>query len=258
VAAGDGADLVGDEALLLARAAPTLLARDRAGGARAIEQPIDRAAASGAAAADVIVMDDGLQNPQLAKDLSIAVVDGTRGLGNGRVMPAGPLRAPLAFQLGLIDAIVVNAPGASDAGNAVADGLAERFGGPVLCCTTIVAGDASWLHGQRVIAWAGIGAPQRFFALLKRLGAEPAETIAFRDHQRLAEADARRLLALARERGAALVSTAKDLARLQGGAGALAELAAASRVLPIELRFSEPDAVRLGALLDRAISAKRA
>jgi tetraacyldisaccharide 4'-kinase len=258
VAPGDGADLVGDEALLLARAAPTLLARDRASGARAIETAIEQASASDAAAADVIVMDDGLQNPQLEKDLRIAVVDGTRGLGNGRVMPAGPLRAPLAFQLGLVDAIVVNAPGAPDERSDVTDGLAQRFGGPVLRCTTIVTGDASWLHGQRVIAWAGIGAPRRFFALLQRQGTELVETIAFRDHQRLTEADARRLLALARERGATLVSTAKDMARLQGAAGALAELAAASRMLPIGLDFAKPDAVRLAAILDRALSANRA
>ena len=93
---------VGDEALLLARAAPTLVARDRAAG-----RPRHR---SGPDPADVIVMDDGLQNPSLAKDLAIAVVDGRRGLGNGLVIPAGPLRAPLEFQLGLADAIVVNGP----------------------------------------------------------------------------------------------------------------------------------------------------
>src|SRR5262249_41752920 len=94
---------VGDEALLLARAAPTLLARDRRVGAQAIE--------TGPHPATVIVMDDGLQNPQLAKDLTIAVIDGSpgRGLGNSLCMPAGPLRAPLPFQLELTDAIVVSA-----------------------------------------------------------------------------------------------------------------------------------------------------
>ncbi len=262
VAVGDGADAVGDEALLLAHAAPTLLARDRAAGARMIERAIE---AAGSVAADVIVMDDGLQNPQLAKDLTLAVVDGSRGLGNGRVMPAGPLRAPLRFQLGLVDAIVVNAPlpnagpnAGPDAGAAVAGWLRQRFDGPVLRCATVVAGDASWLQGSRVVAWAGIGAPQRFFAMLRSLGAEVVETVAFGDHQRLDETDARRLLALAERHGAALVSTAKDIARLEGANGALAGLTAATRVLPIRLRFAEPDAERLEALVDRTIRRKRA
>jgi tetraacyldisaccharide 4'-kinase len=246
-AEGDGADAVGDEALLLARAAPTLVSRDRAAGAQAIEAR---------AAFDVIVMDDGLQNPQLSKDLTLAVVDGTRGLGNGRVMPAGPLRAPLGFQLGLVDAIVVNArePGAGDA---VADWLRGRFDGPVLRCATVVAGDAAWLNGRRVVAWAGIAAPHRFFAMLRSLGAEVMETIAFGDHQRLTEADARRLLALAERRSAALVSTEKDLARLTGVAGSLAALAAATRVLPIALHFTALDAERLAALIRSTVEERR-
>ena len=251
VTEGDSADAVGDEALLLARAAPTLVAHDRAAGARMIEEAI---VAGDAAAADAIVMDDGLQNPQLAKDLTIAVVDGTRGLGNARVMPAGPLRAPLAFQLGLADAIVINAS-APDAGNAVAGWLGQRFSGPILRCVTVVAGDAGWLRGQRAIAWAGIGAPQRFFAMLRSLGADVVETIAFRDHQRLDEADAQRLLAVARRRDAALVSTAKDMARLKGATGVLAELAASTRELPIRLHFAGPNAERLAALLSDALMA---
>ena len=193
-------------------------------------------------------MDDGLQNPQLAKDLTLAVVDGTRGLGNGRVIPAGPLRAPLAFQLGLVDAIVVNerAPGTGDA---VAAWLRGRFDGPILRCATVVAGDAGWLQGQRAVAWAGIGAPQRFFGMLRTLGADVVETVAFGDHQRLTEGDAQRLLALARRHGAILVSTAKDLARLKGATGVLAQLAASTRVLPIRLQFAAPDAERLDTLI---------
>ena len=141
-------------------------------------------------------MDDGLQNPQLGKDLTLAVVDGSRGLGNGRVLPAGPLRAPLGFQLALVDALVVNAAD-PEAGAATAESLGRRFDGPVLRCTTGVAGDAAWLKGQRVVAWAGIGAPQRFFAMLRRLGAEVAAAVAFRDHEVPGTAAAWRLLALA-------------------------------------------------------------
>jgi tetraacyldisaccharide 4'-kinase len=252
VAEGDRADAVGDEALLLARAAPTLVSRDRAAGARVIERAIERTQEAGAVPADVIVMDDGLQNPQLAKDLTLAVVDGVRGLGNGRVMPAGPLRAPLAFQLALVDAIVVNEP-VADAGAAVAESLQRLFSGPVLRCATVPAADAAWLEGRRIIAWAGIGAPQRFFALLQRLGAELVETVAFADHQPLDEADARRLLGLASQHGAALVSTEKDMVRLKGATAALAELSAATQVLPIKLAFAESDAERLAGLLRGAV-----
>jgi tetraacyldisaccharide 4'-kinase len=247
VGGGDSADDVGDEALLLARAAPTLVSRNRADGARAIEAAGD---------ADVIVMDDGLQNPQLAKDLSLAVVDAGRGLGNVRVIPAGPLRAPLHFQLGLADAIVVNAP-ASAADSGVADWLRHRFDGPVLRCTTVPDGDTGWLEGQRVVAWAGIGAPNRFFAMLDRLGALPVVRVAFGDHQRLVEGDAQRLLDLGRQHAAMLVSTEKDLARLAGSAGSLAALAAATRTLPVRLAFAEADAERLGALIDSALKARR-
>ena len=100
----DTAADVGDEPLLLARQALTVVARDRAKGAALI------AGLSGLAPPTAIVMDDGLQNPGLAKDLSIAVVDARRGLGNGRVIPAGPLRAPLAAQLRIVDAIVDQSP----------------------------------------------------------------------------------------------------------------------------------------------------
>jgi len=251
VAAADTAAGVGDEALLLARSAPTLVCRDRAAGARAIEAG-EAPRASGAAPADVIVMDDGLQNPQLAKTLTLAVVDGIRGIGNGRVLPAGPLRAPLGFQLALVDALVVNTAD-PEAGAATAASLRRRFDGPVLTCATEIAGDGAWLAGQRVVAWAGIGAPERFFALLRGLSAEVAAAVAFRDHEVPGTAAARRLLALAEAHRALLVSTEKDLARLQGAAGVLADLAAATRPLPIALVFAEPDARRLAALVASAL-----
>ena len=203
----DQARDVGDEALLLARVAPTQLARDRQQGARAIE--------TGPHPATVIVMDDGLQNPRLAKDLSIALVDGVRGIGNGMVIPAGPLRAPLDFQLELTDAVVVNEP-VPGAGDRIADWLRTHFNGPVLRAATVPAEDAGWLKGLRVIAWAGIGSPQRFFATLTHLGAEVVEAVAFRDHQSVQEADAERLLAQAEWHDATLVTTEKDHARMRG------------------------------------------
>ena len=108
-------------------------------------------------------------------------------LGNGLVMPAGPLRAPLPFQLELTDAIVVNG---AEADAPVAEWLRHRFAGSVLRSSLVPAESADWLKGARVVAWAGIGAPERFFAMLRALGAEVAETLAFRDHQWLGEDDA--------------------------------------------------------------------
>jgi tetraacyldisaccharide 4'-kinase len=243
VHAGDTADAVGDEALLLRKAAPVVVARDRAAGARSVEASPE---------ADAIIMDDGLQNPQLAKDLAIAVVDGRRGLGNGLVIPAGPLRAPLTFQLERADAVVVNEtlPGTTPH---VADWLRAHFKGPVLRATTTPCEDVGWLAQRRVIAWAGIGAPERFFDMVAALGAEVIERIAFRDHQRLALADAQRLLALARQHNAILVSTEKDMARLEGTQDALAELSAATRVLHVRLAFSAQDTERLAGLVNAAL-----
>lgn len=247
VSSTDTADDVGDEALLLARAVPTLVAANRGAGARVIEAMPDQAS--------VILMDDGLQNPSLAKDLAIVMIDGTRGLGNGRVIPAGPLRAPFEFQLKLTGAIVVNGPAAGDP---VAEWLRHHFTGPVLRSSTVVAEDAGWLREQPFVAWAGIGAPQRFFTLLEAQGAKLAETVTFRDHQRLGEADAARLLALADRHGAGLVSTEKDLARLKDLTGALGDLAARTRALPVRLHFAQADADRLTALIDSALKERTA
>jgi tetraacyldisaccharide 4'-kinase len=242
----DTAADVGDEPLLLARQAPTLVSRDRAAGAHAIE--------AGGGAAHVIIMDDGLQNPSLAKDLSLAVVDGRRGLGNGRVIPAGPLRAPLDFQFGLADAIVVNEPhDPSPASAAVTDWLKQRFPGPVLTATVEATEDASWLDGANVIAFAGIGAPQRFFDLLSRCGANVVHALPFPDHHPFGEADAGRLLDLASANSAVLVTTEKDMFRMNGSSVRVGELKAASRAIPVAMRFGERDNERLKALLDVAV-----
>jgi tetraacyldisaccharide 4'-kinase len=246
-ATSDVAGDVGDEPLLLARAAPTLVARDRRLGVRAIEV--------GPHPATVVVMDDGLQNATLVKDLAIAVVDGSRGLGNGLVLPAGPLRAPLDFQLELTDAIVVNE--GADAAGSVTQWLRRRFAGPVLRASVAPALATCWLKATRVVAWAGIGAPQRFFATLRALGADLAEAVVFRDHQRLGADDARRLLHLARHHGATLVTTEKDMVRLAGTGGALGELRHASQALPVRLALEARDAERLLSLVVAALQARR-
>jgi tetraacyldisaccharide 4'-kinase len=247
VAQADTARDVGDEPLLLARHARVVVSRDRADGARRIEAMAD---------AGVIVMDDGLQNPELAKDLVIAVVDGARAFGNGRVIPAGPLRAPLAFQLELADIIVVNAAAASG-GEDIAAKLKDTFNGPVLRCATVPAGDLSWLAGQRVVAWAGIGAPERFFAMLAALDAGIIERITFPDHHVLTTKDAQRLLQTAQHQQAVLVTTEKDLARLSGTSGARRDLATASRPLPIRIVFADPDAERFDTLIQGAVQNTR-
>jgi tetraacyldisaccharide 4'-kinase len=240
----DRARDVGDEALLLAAVAPTLLARNRRLGAEAI--------ARGPHPVTVIVMDDGLQNPTLAKDLTLAVVDGRRGLGNGRIIPAGPLRAALDMQLELTDGVVVNEP--APASGEVADWLRRRFAGPVLRASTTPACALDWLRERKVLAWAGIGAPERFFSLLRVLGADLITCVTFPDHHRLSQAEAARLLTAARSASATLVTTEKDAVRLRGEAGALDELWRRSRSVPVRLQFSAQEAERLAVLVDAALS----
>ncbi len=247
-AAQDGGAQVGDEALLLAAATRTLLARDRGAGARAIE--------NGPHAVTVIVMDDGLQNPGLEKDLSIAVVDGARGFGNGQVIPAGPLRAPLAFQLELADAILVNEP--SGAPSALAESLRASFTGPVLRAHVVPREDPAWLREKPVVAWAGIGSPNRFFSLLETLGADLRARRAFKDHHAVTAQEAAGLLALAEQQGAQIVTTEKDHVRLKGSAGPVAELAARSRPLGVKLAFAPGDEERLAELVASALHGRRA
>lgn len=244
-AASDVARDVGDEALLLAKTTPTHVARERRAGALAIE--------SGPHPVTVIVMDDGLQNPTLAKDMTIAVVDGARGIGNGLVFPAGPLRSSLGFQLELTDAIVVSG-GPADA--PVAEWLRNRFAGPVLRAGTVPADNTDWLKGAGVVAWAGIAAPERFFNVLTALGADVREKRAFRDHQWVSEQSAGDLLELAERHSALLVTTEKDMARLAGSTGLAARLASVSRVLRVKTSLTETDAERLMSLVDAALRAR--
>jgi tetraacyldisaccharide 4'-kinase len=226
---------VGDEPLLLARIAPTILARDRAAGARHIA----------AASTDVIVMDDGLQNPSLIKDVALVALDGRRGIGNARVIPAGPLRAPLAAQLDRTDAVLLIGAAGESARKVVA--VAERRGLPVFTArlepSSAVVGD---LRGRPILAYAGIADPGKFFATLAGAGCPAAVERGFPDHYNYTAADAARLLADAARDGLQLVTTEKDCARLSRDA-ALAGLAARSTALPVELVIE--DAERLRAFL---------
>jgi tetraacyldisaccharide 4'-kinase len=216
---------VGDEPLLLARAAPTIVARNRVKGAQA-------ATAGGAT---IIVMDDGFQNPSLRKDFSVLVVDARRGIGNGRVIPAGPLRAPVEAQLDRADALVV--VGSPPTEPAVAE-AARKHRVPVFHATLRPdAAAAAGLRG-RALAFAGIGDPEKFFATLAQAGIAVARVRAFPDHHRYTAAEAKALCETAERDGLTLVTTEKDLARLQGD-GEVTELAARARTLPVTLAFDD-------------------
>lgn len=241
----DAAELYGDEPLLLARIAPVMVARDRRAGIIAIEND--------ARPASVVIMDDGLQNAAVAKDLSLALIDGRRGIGNGEVIPAGPLRAPLDFQIGLVDAVVVRDPSEPEDARSVHAVLRHGFPGPVLAARALPSGDTGALVGTPLVAFAGIAHPQRFYALLERIGARVVERISFPDHHRFSPADARQLLARASAAGAELVTTEKDYVRL--GAPGLEDLRRQTRTLPIEMAFEERDLQRLNALLEAALQA---
>ncbi len=197
-AARDSAAEVGDEALLLARAAPSWVARDRAAGARAAT----------AAGARVLVMDDGFQNPALAKDLSLVVVDGAYGFGNRRVMPAGPLRETVARGLARADAVVLLGRDRRTLGPTLGNHL------PLLGARLAPRPGAERLAGRKVLAFAGIGRPEKFFATLAELGAELTETRAFPDHHPYTAAELRDLRERAQALGAILVTTEKDAVRL--------------------------------------------
>ena len=201
VAKGQSAAEVGDETLLLAAHAPAVVSADRAAGARLIE----------GTDATVIVMDDGFQNPQLAKDFSLIVVDAATGLGNGLVMPAGPLRAPLDKQMPRADALLLIGDGGKTAPLAKSFEAANK---PVLKARMAPRGDARWLGILPVIGFAGIANPKKFYATLSQNGARLTGTRSFPDHHPYSERQAMRLLRWAREWNAMLVTTEKDWVRL--------------------------------------------
>ena len=225
----DHAAQVGDEALLLARVAPTMVARDRVAGAQA----------AAVAGASVVIMDDGLQNASLIKDFTIAVVDGRRGLGNARVFPAGALRAPLAVQLARTDALLVvgEATGAGDA-VAAAHGL-PIFHGHLQPDPAAIAE----LKARKVFAFAGIGDPDKFFMTATEAGIAVARRQAFPVHHCFSAEEAAELIMRAEHDGLALLTTEKDRARMTGEP-LLAALAAKAHVLPVTLVVEEADALR--------------
>ena len=222
----------GDEAQLLARVAPTWVGADRAATARL-------AVARGA---DVLVMDDGLQNATLAKTLSLLVIDGAAGFGNGRTIPAGPLREPAGTAAARCGAAVRIGDDATGAARLLPPGL------PVLAARLAPDPRALAALPPRLLAFAGIGRPQKFFDTLAEAGHAPLETASFADHHAYTARDLDRLAARARALDASCVTTAKDFARLPP--------AARAAVLPLPVSLVWQDDAAIDRLLTEALACR--
>ncbi|MCA3610875.1 MAG: tetraacyldisaccharide 4'-kinase [Methylobacterium sp.] len=232
----DTAAMVGDEPLMLARQGPVIIARDRRAGARmALEQ-----------GASVLVLDDALHNPHLAKDFTLAVVDGGAGFGNGFCLPAGPLRAPVGPMLAQTDAVLMIGADRHD--------IAVELRGRPIFASAIAADPriAEALRKKRVLAFCGIGRPEKFAETLREIGTEIVRLRAFPDHHAFTESEASALLSEAGKLGATPVTTEKDAMRLAGGP-AREKLREAAMVLPISVPL--PD--ELMAAIYRVVDSSR-
>ena len=212
---------VGDEALLLAHAAPTWVGRDRLASAHA-------AAAEGAT---ILLCDDALQHHALARDLSLLVIDGAYGIGNGRLLPAGPLRESLHSAAARSDAVILL--------GADAHHLIPQLHLPTITAEVRYTGDPAFLTRTKWLAFAGIGRPEKFFATLRALGAELVATRAFGDHHPYSDADMEALRQHAAAMGASLITTSKDHVKLPASS--------ASQIvrLPVELVWQDMSALRI-------------
>lgn len=210
------AEEVGDEALLLARITPTWVSRDRVAGAKAAVE----------AGASVIILDDGHQNPHLAHDLALVVVDGAVGFGNNRLVPAGPLRETIGGGLSRADALIV----IGGSGHGAIEGTLPRLNAELRPS----AGSPD-LREKRVVAFAGIGRPQKFFNTLQELGAVLVDVHAFADHYRYKPSEIETILEQARQVDAVCITTEKDHVRIPLPLGNYV------KELPIELRFEADD-----------------
>ena len=226
VASNDCATRVGDEPLLLTTVAPVIVARNRAAGAKLADDN----------GFDTIIMDDGHQNFSLAKDLSVVVVDAATGFGNVLVLPAGPLREPVSRGLRRADAIILMGDGSPR----------ETVGSilPTLRARLVTADSEIWM-GRRVVAFAGIGRPEKFFASLKALGAQIVHARSYADHFVYSQAEIVRLKTQAIAENAALVTTEKDFVRVSP--------AERSGIEQLHVRAVFGDSKTLDRLLDKIV-----
>ena len=232
---------VGDEPILLAALARTIVARDRPAGARLSYEM----------GSTVVIMDDGLQNPSLLKDCTIAVVDGATGIGNGLTLPAGPLRAPMETQWPLIDAVLLIGDG--EPGRQVAE-EAKRRDKRVFEARIVPAPDmAKALEGKKVLAFAGIGRPDKFFDTLRDCGAIVEAARPFPDHHRYKAGDLAALRQEAEARGLRAVTTEKDLARIAG----MTDLHTWPDLMALPVRLQIENEIALRNLLLRRINDRR-
>ena len=217
----DSAEDVGDEPLLLAGVAPTWVSVDRAAGGHLAE--LD--------GAQVLLMDDGFQNFSMAKDFSILVIDSEYGLGNQRVMPAGPLRETVSRGCRRADLVVLLGGDNQDIRSTL------PFGMPILTCRLAVEKEYGDLQGKSVLAFAGIGRPEKFFSTLKTLDFNVIRSISFPDHHAYTDAEIYDLQMEAKSIGAVLVTTEKDKVRIPYSAQSSVE------AIPVEVVWDDEQAV---------------
>ncbi|KZL18744.1 Tetraacyldisaccharide 4'-kinase [Pseudovibrio axinellae] len=224
------AEEVGDEALLLARRGPTVISADRVAGAKLLEQQD----------ISVIIMDDGFQNPSLHKDFSIVLLDAKTGIGNAKCIPAGPLRMPFEKQLPSVSLLMVIGEGECG----IQPKNAAECTGIDMMSAAIRPISADALEGERVLAFAGIGRPEKLFASLREVGADVVEAMSFPDHHYFKKDDARKILKIAEAQDLLPITTTKDYVRLDGREEpAIERLANVVSVLEVEMKISDPEAL---------------
>ncbi|KGD86138.1 tetraacyldisaccharide 4'-kinase [Rhizobium sp. YS-1r] len=232
------AEAVGDEALLLCREALTVISRTRVDGARKLVEE----------GVDLIIMDDGFQSARLALDFALVVIDTVRGIGNGHLVPGGPVRAPIAEQMRQLSAILKVGTGEA------ADKLVRQAAraGKQVYVAALKPREVPEIADRPLLAFAGIADPEKFYRTVKQIGGRIMIERAFPDHHYFSEDEIADLLDDAAKENLTLVTTAKDAVRLAGHHGRMEELAQKAKVVEVDMTFDDPQAP--GKMIDTAIA----